>query len=452
MSTLLIRNIQTLVSCDDGDAVYEGVDLYAEDGVVRAIGASLPQSADTVIDASHMLCYPGLVNTHHHLYQVFSRNLSEVQNVELFDWLKTLYEIWKYLDADVVRFSSLAGMGELLKHGCTTCFDHHYVFPRGSGDLLGAQFAAADELGMRFHASRGSMDLSVKDGGLPPDSVVQTVDEIMKDSADAIERFHDPKPYAMHRVALAPCSPFSVSADLLRESAALARQYGVRLHTHLCETKDEENYMLAREGVRPLEYMQRLGWLGDDVWFAHGIHFNDEELKLLADTGTGVAHCPISNMKLASGVARVPDMLRLGVPVGLAVDGSASNDGSSLMEELRVAFLLHRLQSSHDAPSGYDILKLATRGSARLLGRDDIGQLAVGKCCDLFLVDARRLELVGALYDPKSALATVGLRGAVDTTVVNGRVVVEGGRLVAVDETRVAAEANEKCMEYLSVK
>ena len=452
MSTLLIRNIQTLVSCDDGDAVYEGVDLYAEDGVVRAIGASLPQSADTVIDASHMLCYPGLVNTHHHLYQVFSRNLSEVQNVELFDWLKTLYEIWKYLDADVVRFSSLAGMGELLKHGCTACFDHHYVFPHGSGDLLGAQFAAADELGMRFHASRGSMDLSVKDGGLPPDSVVQTVDEIMKDSADAIERFHDPKPYAMHRVALAPCSPFSVSADLLRESAALARQYGVRLHTHLCETKDEENYMLAREGVRPLEYMQRLGWLGDDVWFAHGIHFNDEELKLLADTGTGVAHCPISNMKLASGVARVPDMLRLGVPVGLAVDGSASNDGSSLMEELRVAFLLHRLQSSHDAPSGYDILKLATRGSARLLGRDDIGQLAVGKCCDLFLVDARRLELVGALYDPKSALATVGLRGAVDTTVVNGRVVVEGGRLVAVDETRVAAEANEKCMEYLSVK
>lgn len=450
MNTLLIRNIQTLVSCDDKDGIYHGADLYAEDGVIRAIRPSLPQSADTVIDASHMLCYPGLVNTHHHLYQVFSRNLSEVQNVELFDWLKTLYEIWKYLDADVVRLSSLVGMGELLKHGCTTCFDHHYVFPRGSGDLLGAQFAAADELGMRFHASRGSMDLSVKDGGLPPDSVVQTVDEILRDSADAIERFHDPRPCAMHRVALAPCSPFSVSADLLRESAVLARQYGVRLHTHLCETKDEENYMLSREGVRPLEYMRRLGWVGDDVWYAHGIHFNDEELQLLADTGTGVAHCPISNMKLASGVARVPDMLRLGVPVGLAVDGSASNDGSSLMEELRVAFLLHRLHSSKDAPSGYDILKLATRGSARLLGRDDIGQLAVGKCCDLFLVDARRLELVGSLYDPKSVLATVGLRGAVDTTVVNGRVVVEGGRLVSVDEERVAAEANAKCATYLN--
>jgi len=450
MSTLLIRNIHTLVTCDDADHVYESVDLYAEDGVIRVIGRELPQTADRVIDASHMLCYPGLVNTHHHLYQVFSRNLPGVQNMELFDWLKALYEIWKNLDEDVVRLSSLIGLGELIKHGCTTCFDHHYVFPRDSGDLLGAQFAAADELGIRFHASRGSMDLSVKDGGLPPDSVVQTVDEILRDSADAIDRFHDPEPYAMHRVALAPCSPFSVSEDLLRESAALARSCGVRLHTHLCETKDEEQYMLTREGIRPLEYMERLGWIGGDVWFAHGIHFNDEELKLLADTGTGVAHCPISNMKLASGVARVPDMLELGVPVGLAVDGSASNDGSSLMEEMRVAYLLHRLHSSKAAPSGYDILKIATRGSARLLGRNDIGQLSPGMCCDLFLVDTRRIELAGALSDPKSVLATVGLRGAVDYTVVQGRVIVEQGRLVTIDEERIAREANEKCKAYLS--
>ena len=449
MSTLLIRNIRTLISCDDADRTYEHVDLYAEDGVIRAIGPGLPQTAGRTIDASHMLCYPGLVNTHHHLYQVFSRNLPEVQNMELFDWLKTLYEIWKNLDEDVVRYASLAGLGELLKHGCTTCFDHHYVFPRGGGDLPGAQFAAADELGIRFHASRGSMDLSVKDGGLPPDSVVQTVDEILRDSAETIERFHDPKPYAMHRVALAPCSPFSVSAALLRESAALARQYGVRLHTHLCETKDEENYMLAREGIRPLEYMERLGWTGSDVWYAHGIHFNDAELRLLADTGTGVAHCPISNMKLASGVARVPEMLQLGVPVGLAVDGSASNDGSCLMEEMRAAYLLHRLHSSKSAPSGYDILKMATRGSSRLLGRDDIGQLAPGKCCDLFLVDTRRVELVGALFDPKSVLATVGLRGAVDYTVVHGRVVVEHGALATVDEERLSREAGEKCGAYL---
>ena len=450
MSTLLIRNIHTLITCDDADHVYEHVDLYAENGVIKAIGTGLPQTAEQVIDASRMLCYPGLVNTHHHLYQVFSRNLPGVQNMELFDWLKTLYEIWKNLDEEVVRLSSLTGLGELLKHGCTTCFDHHYVFPRGSGDLLSAQFAAADELGIRFHASRGSMDLSVKDGGLPPDSVVQTVDEILRDSMDAIDRFHDPKPYAMHRVAMAPCSPFSVSADLLRESAVLARSYGVRLHTHLCETKDEEEYMLSREGIRQLEYMERLGWIGDDVWFAHGIHFNDAELRLLAETGTGIAHCPISNMKLASGVARVPEMLKLGVPVGLAVDGSASNDGSSLMEEMRIAYLLHRLHSSKAAPSGYDILKMATRGSARLLGRDDIGQLSPGMCCDLFLVDTGRIELAGALSDPKSVLATVGLRGAVDYTVVQGRVIVEHGRLVTIDEDRLAREANEKCQSYLS--
>lgn len=392
MASLLIRSIRYLVTCDDKDQLLEDVDLYCEDGFIRQIGPHLDVAADRTIDANHMLCYPGLVNTHHHLYQVFSRNLPQVQNMELFDWLKTLYEIWKNLDEDVIRLSSLTGMGELMKHGCTTCFDHHYVFPTHAGDLIGAQFAAADTLGIRMYASRGSMDLSVKDGGLPPDSVVQTVDEIMTDSARLIEKYHDTSYGAMHRIALAPCSPFSVSSELLRQSAILARQYGVRLHTHLCETKDEENFMLQREGIRPLEYMERLGWTGSDVWFAHGIHFNDEELRVLAKTGTGVAHCPISNMKLSSGIARIPEMLELGVPVGLAVDGSASNDGSSLMEELRVAFLLHRLNASRRAPTGYDVLKMATRGSARLLGRDDIGQLAVGKCADLFMIDSRRLD------------------------------------------------------------
>ena len=451
MSTLLIRHIAQLVTCDDRDRILQNADLYCEDGFIKTIGHDLDVPADRVIDGSHMFCYPGLVNTHHHLYQVFSRNLPQVQNMELFDWLRTLYGIWKNLDADVIRLSSLTGMGELMKHGCTTCFDHHYVFPAGSGDLLGAQFAAADELGIRMYASRGSMDLSKKDGGLPPDSVVQTVDEILRDSVHAIETYHDASYGAMHRVALAPCSPFSVSAELLRQSAVLARQYGVRLHTHLCETKDEEDFMLAREGVRPLAYMERLGWIGSDVWFAHGIHFNDEELRLLAQTGTGVAHCPISNMKLSSGVARIPEMLALGVPVGLAVDGSASNDGSSLLEELRVAYLLHRLTSSRQAPTGYDVLKMATRGSARLLGRDDIGQLSEGKCADLFMIDARRLELVGCGCDAGSVLGTVGVRGPVDYTVVHGRVTVEGGRLVTVDEERLAREADAKCRAYLAL-
>lgn len=450
MSTLLIKNISQLVTCDNNDRLLKNADIYCVDGFIKEIGQNLDVTADETIDGSHMLCYPGLVNTHHHLYQVFSRNLPQVQNMELFDWLKTLYEIWKNLDKDVIRLSSLTGMGELMKNGCTTCFDHHYVFPANTGDLIGTQFAAADELGIRMYASRGSMDLSVKDGGLPPDSVVQTVDEIMADSARLIEKYHDTSYGAMHRIALAPCSPFSVSAELLRQSAILARQYGVRLHTHLCETKDEENFMLEREGVRPLAYMERLGWIGDDVWYAHGIHFNDEELRLLAKTGTGVAHCPISNMKLSSGIARIPEMLELGVPVGLAVDGSASNDGSSLLEELRVAFLLHRLNSSRQAPTGYDILKMATRGSARLLGRDDVGTLAVGKCADLFMIDERRLELVGACVDAKSVLGTVGVRGAVDYTVVHGRVTVKAGHLTTIDEEKIAFEANKKCMEYLS--
>lgn len=450
MASLLIRNLHTAVTCDDGDRVLQQVDLLCRDGVIAALGPNLACEADTVLDGSHYWCYPGLINTHHHLYQVFSRNLPQVQNLELFDWLTALYEIWKNLDEQVVRCSALTGMGELLKHGCTTCFDHHYVFPAGAGDLIGAQLSAAEELGIRMVSSRGSMDLSRKDGGLPPDSVVQTVDEIMADSARIIETYHDPRPGSMRQIVLAPCSPFSVSGELLRQSAILARQYGVRLHTHLCETKDEERYTLAHFGVRPLEYMASLGWTGSDVWYAHGIHFNDEELRELSRTGTGVAHCPISNMKLASGVARVPEMLSLGVPVGLAVDGSASNDGSSLMEELRVAYLLHRLTSSEKAPSGYQVLKLATRGSARLLGREDIGALEVGRRADFFLVDAHRLELAGAGESPADVLATVGLRGPVDYTVVEGRMVVREGHLTTVDEIAVSEEANRVCRDYLS--
>ncbi len=451
MSSLMIRDLTALVTCNDADEELHHVDLFCEDGKIAAIGAELPQHADRVINGAGMLCYPGLINTHHHLYQQFSRNLAKVQNLELFDWLKTLYEIWKNLDETVVRYSSLTGMGELMKNGCTTCFDHHYVFPRGCGDLIGAQLDAAQALGMRMVCSRGSMDLSVKDGGLPPDSVVQSVDEILRDSIRVIEAYHDPSFGSMRQIVLAPCSPFSVSAELLRQSALLARQYGVRLHTHLAETKDEERYTLERFGMRPLAYMQSLGWLGNDVWYAHGIHFNDEELRLLAETGTGVAHCPISNMKLSSGIARVPEMLRLGVPVGLAVDGSASQDGSDLLEEIRVCYLLHRLNSSFAAPSGYDVLKLATRGSASLLGRTDIGSLEVGKCADLFLVDSRRLELVGATYDPKSLFGTVGLRAPVDYVVVQGRVTVEQQRLTGIDEERTAQEARMICDGYLGL-
>ncbi len=453
MASLLMKNARYLVTCDQDDRVLEGADLRIEDGRITHLGPLGPHApqADQVIDVSHCIVYPGLINTHHHLYQTFSRNLPQVQNLELFDWLTALYEIWKNLDSEIVYYSTLVGLGELLKTGCTTCFDHHYVFPQGrSEDLLEQQFAAADTLGIRLFASRGSMDLSRKDGGLPPDSVVQTVDQILADSQRAVERFHDPRPLAMHQVALAPCSPFSVSPELLRQSALLARSLGVRLHTHLAETQDEERYVLERHGMRPLAYLETLGWTGPDVWYAHGIHFNDEELRRLAETGTGIAHCPISNMKLSSGVCRVPEMLRLGVPVGLAVDGSASNDGSSLLEELRVSYLLHRLHSSSRAPSGYDLLKMATRGSAAVLGRSDLGALEVGKAGDCFFLDTRRLELTGTLYDPKSLLGTVGFRGPVDGTVVHGRLVAERGRLTGVEETALVQRADRALRRYLS--
>ena len=449
MSTLLIKNARYVVSCDDSDTLYERVNLFIRDGVIVSIGPDYHQ-ADTVLDASSMAVYPGLINTHHHLYQLFSRNLPEVQKMELFPWLVTLYEVWKGLDEEVVAWSSLTGFGELLKTGCTTCFDHHYVFPHGAGDLIAAQFRSAGRAGIRFVASRGSMDLSRKDGGLPPDSVVQTIDEILADSERLVRVWHDPSPYSMRQMVLAPCSPFSVSGDLMRESARLARSLGVRLHTHVAETRDEEQFTLEKFGMRPLAYMESLGWVGPDVWYAHGIHFNDAELRLLADTGTGVAHCPISNMKLASGVCRVPEMLKLGVPVGLAVDGAASNDGSDLLEELRVCYLLHRLHASAAAPTGYEVLKLATRGSARLLGRADIGCLAPGKAADCFLIDLSRLSLVGAQFDPMSVLGTVGFKGNVDYTIVNGVPVVQNGELTTFDEAEAVRSANRVVRRYLN--
>jgi len=454
MNTVLIKNIKYIVTCDDADNLYMNGYIYAEDGVIKEIGEkedSLYMHADEFIDGSGMIAYPGLINTHHHLYQYFTRNLPQVQNMELFDWLKKLYETWKNIDINVIEYSSLLGMGELMKYGCTTCFDHHYVFPDKSGDeLIDTQFEAASHLGIRMHASRGSMDLSKKDGGLPPDTVVQSIDSILKDSLRLVEKYHDSNKGSMRQIALAPCSPFSVSSDLLKESAILARSLGVRLHTHLAETLDEEKYTLDRFGVRPLEYMANLGWIGDDVWFAHGIHFNKEELELLAETKTGVAHCPISNMKLSSGIARIPEMLELGVPVGLAVDGSASNDASNLLEEIRVSYLLHRLNSSNSAPSGYDILKIATNGSAKILGRNDIGQLSVGKMADLFMVDANSPELVGADFDPKSMLATVGVKKPVALTMVEGKTAVKNGVLQQIDEEKTAAVGREVVKKLLA--
>lgn len=441
--TLFIKNAKAIISCDSNDRVYENMNIFIESGVIKDISNKVYES-EKIIDATGMIIYPGLINTHHHLYQIFTRNLPEVQNMELFPWLLHLYEIWKNLDADTIRYSSLVGMGELLKTGCTTCFDHHYVFPNNvANNLIDVQFQAATELGIRMHCSRGSMSLSKKDGGLPPDAVVQSVEEILNDSERLIKEYHDSEPYSMRQLVLAPCSPFSVTGELMRKSAELARKYNVRLHTHLCETIDEENFTIEKFGMRPLEYMKSLGWIGDDVWFAHGIHFNDEELELLAKTKTGVAHCPVSNMKLSSGIARISEMQKMKIPVGLAVDGSASNDGSNLLEEIRVAYLLQRLKYSNESIGGYEILKLATNGGAEILGRQhDLGSLEVGKAADLFMIDSNRIELVGAQYDYKAMLGTVGVKGSVDYTIVNGNIIVENGKLVNIDEKKVALKAN----------
>lgn len=447
--SLLIKNAEAIVTCDLDDRLIKDSNIYIEDGIIKDISKKV-YDADEVIDAKGMWVYPGLINAHHHFYQIFTRNLPEVQNMELFDWLTHLYEIWKNLDEDSIRYSSYIAMGELLKNGCTTVFDHHYVFPKNSKNFIDIQFEVQEKLGLRMHASRGSMSLSKKDGGLPPDSVVQTMDEILEDSERLIKTYHDPNKNSMRQIVLAPCSPFSVTGELMKESAKLARKYGVMLHTHLAETKDEENFTIEKFSKRPLEYMDSLGWLGPDVWFAHGIHFDKDELEILKETNTGVCHCPISNMKLSSGIAKIPQMLDMGIRVGLGVDGSASNDGSNMLEEIRVAYLLHRLNSSNQAPSGYDILKLANKGSASLLGRDDLGSLEVGKCGDLFMIDSKKLELVGAFEDPKSIFGTIGYKNSVDYTIVNGKIVVENGRLKNVDEDLIAEKANYEAKNLLS--
>lgn len=441
MSTLLIKNADAVVTVDGNDRLLKNASILIRDNAIEAIGEG-PFEADETIDARGCFVYPGLVNTHHHLYQTFTRNLAAVQKLELFDWLRALYEIWRGIDEDCVYYSSLVGMGELLKYGCTTCMDHHYVFPKNSPGFLARQFEAAQVLGLRLFATRGSMSRGRSDGGLPPDDLVQDVDTILSESRRAVEEFHDPRAFSMRGVGLAPCSPFSVTTDLMKESAVLARTLGVRLHTHLGETKDETRFCVELLGKRPLAYMEDCGWLGSDVWFAHGIHFNDEELSLLAATQTGVAHCPVSNMKLASGVCRVSDMLKLDVPLGLAVDGSASNDCSNLLAEIRAAYLMHRLAYSADAPTGYDLLKLATRGGARILGRSDIGSLEVGKAADLFLIDVSGVDSAGATLDPANYLGTVGYYRPAKYVVVNGRVAAKEGRLLGIDENRVAERAN----------
>ena len=462
MNTLLIHNAHTIATLNDAGDEFRNASVFVRGNIIEAIGpaAQLPSTADRVIDAQHHVVIPGMVNTHHHMSQSLTRAIPGVQNAELFSWLTGLYPIWAGLQPDMIYTSTQTAMAELLLSGCTTSSDHLYIYPNGV--KLDDCIAAAQEIGMRFVATRGSMSVGQSKGGLPPDLVVEQEDAILKDTQRLIERYHDASHGAMTQVAVAPCSPFSVSQDLMRLSAEMARHYGVRLHTHLAENDHDIAYSLEKFNRTPTQYAEDLGWLGHDVWHAHCVKLDDEGISLFAATRTGIAHCPCSNMRLASGIAPIRKMIEAGVPVGLGVDGSASNDAAHMVNEARQAMLLARLRKSLEGPqvsaegktifgcdtapmemTARDALKLATRGGAEVLGRKDIGQLSVGYCADMALFDLRNLSFAGgAVHDAIGSLMLCASAPAA-YTVVNGRVVVSEGQLASVDLGNVIERHNK---------
>jgi cytosine/adenosine deaminase-related metal-dependent hydrolase len=429
---LLVHDAELLATVDDGRREIAGGWIAVTDGVVSALGGPAdPQPAATRrVDARGCLVTPGLVNTHHHLYQNLTRAYAPALTGGLFDWLVTLYPLWARLDEEATFVSAYVGLAELALSGCTTSTDHLYVHPRGGGDLISAEVAAARELGVRFHPTRGSMSLSVKDGGLPPDSVVQDDDEILADSQRLVAAHHDPSPTAMTRIALAPCSPFSVSTSLMRRTAELAETLDVRLHTHLAETQDEDAFCLQTFGRRPVDYLADVGWMTDRVWLAHVVWPSPAEVTRLGAARVGAAHCPSSNMILGSGLAPVAELRAAGAPVGLGVDGSASADSASLWLEARTAMLQGKLRHGAAAMSARDALEIATRGGAACLGRTgEIGQLSVGACGDLAVWSLEGVRFAGALSDPVEAWLRCGPVSA-RQTVVGGRLVVDDGAVV----------------------
>jgi cytosine/adenosine deaminase-related metal-dependent hydrolase len=436
MGSLLIRNAEVVVTMDGREI--RGGGVFARDGWIENVGPTgdLPAVADEMVDLSGHVVLPGLVNTHHHLYQTLTRAFPGAQDSGLFDWLRTLYPVWAMMTPDHVRTSTRLGLVELARSGATTVFDHQYLWPNGS--RIDDQFEGADGLNIRFHVSRGSMSLGESAGGLPPDSVVEEHGAILDDTRRAIDTFHERDRGARRRVVVAPCSPFTVTPELMRESAGLAREAGVGLHTHLAETADEERFCLERFGHRPVGYMETVGWAGEDVWYAHAVHVGSDEVLRMGSSGTGVAHCPTSNMRLASGLAPVSRYLEAGVPVGLGVDGSASNDSSNLLAEVRQALLLNRLAVAPGIGKGPQLgsrraLELATVGGARVLGRDDIGVLAPGYAADLIAIDLDRVEFAGAVHDPVAAVVLCSPVG-VDYSWVGGEPLVQEGAVAGVDE------------------
>jgi cytosine/adenosine deaminase-related metal-dependent hydrolase len=447
----LIRDCDVVVTMDDAGTELAGGSVLFANGRIEWVGRGEPETPGpaTVIDGRGTVAVPGLVNTHHHLYQSMTRVRALGRG--LFDWLTELYPVWAGLDEEWVHAGAAVGLAELALSGCSTSTDHHYIFPPGSGPLLDAEIAAARRIGVRFHPCRGSMDLGRSAGGLPPDDVVETADGVLAATDEAIGKHHDPSPGAMVRIAVAPCSPFSVSPDLMRESAALARTRGVRLHTHIAETADEERYCLERFGMRPVDLLDDLGYLGSDVWLAHCVHLSDGDIARFAATGTSVAHCPTSNLRLGSGIARACDLLNAGVAVGLGVDGSASNDAGDLLAEARQAMLVARAGGRPGAISDREALRLATRGGAACLGRDDeIGSIEAGKRADIALFAVDGVAFAGADSDPVAALLHCRPE-RVRHLFVEGRPVVSDGRLVTADEDAIAADGHRVARRIATV-
>ena len=455
--TLLLKNADVLCTMSEPGENERNIEseiksggLFARNGIIEAVGesSSLPQIADTIIDMKGHVVIPGMVNTHHHLFQNLTRAVPAAQNSELFGWLKTLYPIWSNIGPEHVYWSTALGLAELALSGCTTSSDHLYIYPNGA--KLDDSLSAASDIGVRFHGTRGSMSIGESQGGLPPDSLTEKETFILSESQRLIETYNDSSRYAMQRVALAPCSPFSVSIDLMRESAAMARSYGVGLHTHLAENAEDIEYGLQQFGMRPGEYVEAVGWTGDDVWHAHCVQLNSEEINLFAKTGTGIAHCPCSNMRLASGIAPVRQMLDTGVKVGLGVDGSASNDSGNMLNEARQTMLLQRVNSKASTMTAREALRVATIGGASVLNRDDIGMLVPGYAADITAFKRDNVDFSGSDWDPVASLVFCGPSKA-NYTIINGKIVVSEGQLTSIPMEKLVHEHSKLSRDLINI-
>ncbi len=450
MKTILIKNPLLIAKMDDAGTEFTGGHILIDEGKIKSIGPeSLDVHADQVIDATGMVITPGFINTHHHLYQSLTRNIPLMQNQPLFSWLTNHYEVWRELTTEAVASSTQTGLLELMRSGVTTSSDHLYLFPsQASAELIDIEIEAAKELRFRFQPTRGSMSLGKSRGGLPPDDVVQTEDEIQKDTERLVAKYHDESDGAMTRISLAPCSPFSVTLQLMKQTAHYARDNQLQIHTHLAETLDEEKFCLEGFGKRPVDLMDSLDWLSSNSWYAHTVHLSDSEIKLMGDRGVGISHCPSCNMRLGSGIARIKELLKTGVNVSLGVDGSASNDSGDMLLEMRNALLISRLREQEFWLTARDVLRMATRGGAAVLGRNDIGELSVGKQADLAMFNMQGLSQTGSLADPLASLVFTTRSQALDYLIIQGRVVLEEG-ISPLDEGELVAHHNRLAEEML---